>query len=177
MKRKDLPSGDVLCNHCTARCCRYFALPIDTPAEWKDFDNLRWFMLHGRISVFVDQKTWYLVVHNDCRHLQPDNLCGIYSDRPQICSDYSTKDCEFDNDFVYDKMFETPEQIDEYAEAVLPPKKSRRRKSQPVGLPILNVPLAEPLPHERLGHSHSIPSRSEVYVDPAATSAQELISV
>ena len=30
-RRKDVPEGVVLCDHCTAKCCRYFALPLDTP--------------------------------------------------------------------------------------------------------------------------------------------------
>jgi hypothetical protein len=117
---------------------------METPTEWKDFDTIRWFMLHGRISVFVDQKTWYLVVHNDCRHLQPDNRCGIYDNRPAICREYTTKDCEYDSQFVYDQVFETPEQIEEYAEAVLPPKKTRRRSRGPIRLPLLPELPREP---------------------------------
>lgn len=144
VKRKDLKRGEAPCTYCSALCCRYFALPMETPTSWQDFDTIRWFMLHGRISVFVDKKTWYLVVHNDCRHLQPDNLCGIYDNRPAICREYSTKDCEYDSSFVYDQVFETPEQIEEYAEAVLPPKKSRRRTRDPVALPILPAIPCEP---------------------------------
>ena len=136
VKRSDLKPGEVLCAYCTARCCRYFALPIDTPETWKDFDFLRWFMMHGRVSVFVEDETWYLMVHADCKHLQEDNRCGAYHDRPQICRSYSTRNCEYDNDGCYDKLFETPEQIWEYAEAVLPPRR-RKRANQRVELPVL----------------------------------------
>lgn len=129
--RKQLKPGEVLCAHCTALCCRYFALPIEAPTNWKEFDNIRWYMFHGNVSVFVDQGTWFLVVHADCRHLQPDQRCGIYFDRPTICREYSTSGCEFDNDFVYDKLFETPEQIEEYAEALLPPRRNRRPPQPP----------------------------------------------
>lgn len=136
VKRSDLKPGEVLCSYCTARCCRYFALPIDEPKTWRDYDFLRWFMMHGRTSVFVDEGTWYLMVHADCKHLQPDNRCGIYHERPQICRTYSTANCEYDNDGCYDKLFETPEQIWEYAEAVLPPRR-RKRANQRVELPVL----------------------------------------
>ena len=42
VRREDLAPGAVLCDHCTARCCHYFALPIDTPVDRNDYDNLRW---------------------------------------------------------------------------------------------------------------------------------------
>ena len=59
-------------------------------------------------------------VFNKCDHLQPDNMCGIYETRPQICRDYSTDSCEYDNDGIYDQLFETPDQIQEYADSILP---------------------------------------------------------
>lgn len=146
--RESLKPGECLCHYCTAKCCRYFALPIDTPTTWKDFDYLRWFMMHGRVSVFVEGETWYLMVHSECRHLLPDNRCGTYDTRPDICRAYSTVDCEYEDDAVYDKFFETPEQIWEYAEAVLRPRRKRRQKGAPaVSLPILHtVPAVQSVP-------------------------------
>jgi uncharacterized protein len=139
IRRQDLKPGECLCDHCTAKCCRYFALPIETPTTWQDFDYLRWFMMHGRVSVFVEDEIWYLMVHAECRHLLPDNRCGIYDTRPDICRQYSTKDCEYDEEDVYDKFFETPEQIWEYAEAVLPRRRVRRhRGGLKVNLPVLS---------------------------------------
>ena len=38
IRRKDLPPGHSLCEYCTAKCCRYFALPIDAP---ETFTSLR----------------------------------------------------------------------------------------------------------------------------------------
>ena len=37
-KREDLPADANLCEYCTAKCCRYFALPIETPENLKDLD-------------------------------------------------------------------------------------------------------------------------------------------
>ncbi len=76
-KREDLKPGEVLCTYCTGRCCRYFALPLETPETRDDFDHIRWYMLHGDVNVFVEGEDWYLVVNNVCRHLLPDNRCGI----------------------------------------------------------------------------------------------------
>jgi Fe-S-cluster containining protein len=121
-RREELRPGEVLCNHCGAKCCRYFALPIDTPKEWQDFDYIRWYLLHEPAAVFTDEDSWYLLVQNRCKHLGDDHLCGIYETRPQICRDYTTADCEYDDDWTYDHYWETPEQVEEYAEALLGPR-------------------------------------------------------
>lgn len=140
-KRSDLKPGDNLCSHCTAKCCRYYALPIDTPTTWGDFDHCRWYIMHGRTALFVDDGTWYLLVYGDCQYLLPDHRCGNYEDRPQICRDYSSSNCEFDNDGCYDKYFETPEQVWEYAEAILPPRGGKRRKSGQGATPLPQLPV------------------------------------
>lgn len=138
MCRDKVPAGDCLCDHCTAKCCRYFALAIDTPEERRDFDFMRWYLLHDRASVFVDDESWYLLVHTTCKHLRPDNLCGIYETRPQICRDYTTDACEFDDDGVYDKYFETAEQVVEYVEATLGYQDYENiRSPEPELLPVL----------------------------------------
>ncbi len=136
--REDLAPGEVLCDYCTAKCCRYFALPIDTPDTAEDFDFIRWYLLHDRATVFTDDDVWYLLVHTTCRHLRDDHLCGIYETRPQICRDYTTDACEYDGDWTYDRYFETPEQIDEYAQAILfEPGHPRFRSPKPPLLPIV----------------------------------------
>jgi Fe-S-cluster containining protein len=77
-------------------------------------------------------------VYGDCQHLLPDNRCGNYEDRPQICRDYNTDACEYDDPGVHERLFETPEQLWEYAEAIFPPKrKSRKKAIARVSLPIL----------------------------------------
>lgn len=144
--RADLQPGDCLCNHCAAKCCQYFSLPIETPTEWRDFDFIRWFMIHGRVSIFVDGDSWYLMVHSACRHLLPDNRCGIYHDRPEICREYSTDNCEFDEDGCHDKFFETPEQIVEYAEALLPPRRRPAATTPEVPKSLLPILASVPLP-------------------------------
>jgi uncharacterized protein len=129
--RNALPKGKCLCDYCHGKCCRYFSLPIDTPETWDDFDSIRWYLAHGQTIVYVEKGTWYLLVLTKCNYLTEDNRCGIYFNRPKICREYSTKDCEYDDDWGFDKVFETPEQIWEYAEAILPPK--RRRRQDPTG--------------------------------------------
>ncbi len=67
--REEIPEGMVPCQFCPGKCCRYFALPIDTPESWREYDFMRWFLLHERASVFVDDGTWYLLVHTKCKFL------------------------------------------------------------------------------------------------------------
>lgn len=136
--REELQPGACLCDHCSGKCCRYFTLPIDTPATRDDFDSIRWYLAHGRTLVYVEKGTWYLVVMTRCKYLSFDLKCRIYLNRPRICREYTTDECEYDSDWGFEKVFETAEQIWEYAEAILPP--IRRKLARPAGLPILNGP-------------------------------------
>jgi uncharacterized protein len=136
-RRKDVPSDKVLCEYCTAKCCRYFALPLDAPEDLADFEFIRWFLLHERATIFREDDTWYLLVHTVCRHLQDNNMCGIYETRPQVCRDYSTKDCEYEDDWTYDFYLERPEQVAEYCEATLQDEYDTIRSPKPALLPIL----------------------------------------
>ncbi len=133
-RREELGSCENLCAYCTARCCRYFALPIDTPESRRDLDFIRWYLLHDRASIFVEDDTWYLLVHTVCKHLRPDHRCGIYDTRPQICREYTTRNCEYEDGWTYDHYFETPEQVEEYAEAVYASESGESiRSPRPVG--------------------------------------------
>jgi Fe-S-cluster containining protein len=120
--REDLAEGEVLCGYCPAKCCSYFALAIDTPETWDEFEIIRWYLLHERAGVFVEDESWYLLVYNRCKCLGEDNRCTAYESRPQICRDYHTDNCEYEDEWVYDHYWETPEQIEEYAEALLGPR-------------------------------------------------------
>jgi len=125
----ELGPDEIPCSYCPAKCCKYFALPIETPDCWEDFEFIRWYLLHDRATVFVEDDTWYLLVHNWCKHLGDDNLCTAYETRPQICRDYKTDNCEYEDEWVYDHYWETPQQVEEYAEAVLGPRKGRGFRS------------------------------------------------
>ena len=120
-KRSEI-APEELCSYCNGKCCRYFALQIDTPVDWEDFEHLRWYLLHEHAAVFTENEAWYLMVHTRCKNLDENNRCRDYEHRPTICRTYTTERCEFDEDWVYDRYFETPEQVWEYAEAVLGPK-------------------------------------------------------
>ncbi len=81
--------SDCLCDRCAGLCCRYFALPIDNPETRRDYDNIRWYLLHEKVVVFVEDGQWFIGILNKCKALQPDNRCGVYETRPKICRGYT----------------------------------------------------------------------------------------
>jgi uncharacterized protein len=118
-----------LCSKCTALCCRYFALQIDTPKTAKQFDDIRWYLCHENVVVFIEDGDWYVGVLNKCKHLRDDNLCGIYETRPHICRGYTTDNCDYHGgDYNYEKLFTSADQLHEYALEKLKKLRARRRK-------------------------------------------------
>lgn len=120
-RREELPPDGNLCQYCSAKCCQYLAIQIDEPTTARQFDYLVWFLLHERVAVFMERKKWFVLFRTPCKELLKDGRCGIYERRPKICRRYSTKRCEYEDDWVYEKIFELPEQVLEYAEVMLAP--------------------------------------------------------
>lgn len=106
--------SDVKCSRCTALCCRYFGLEIDTPEDERDFDQLLWFLLHRGVEIYVEDGAWHLNVPLECTRLLPDNRCGIYENRPYICRDYDADGCEFENELSYEHYFKSYEDLIAY---------------------------------------------------------------
>jgi Fe-S-cluster containining protein len=129
-------SKKVLCDECPGLCCRYFAFPIETPETEEDYDDIRWFLCHKNISVFVEEGDWYINVKNKCRHLtNGSNRCAIYQKRPRLCRTYSTRDCDFtDGEYDYELHFTSDKQMEEYIKIKFgnniaeKPKRKKRRK-------------------------------------------------
>ncbi len=121
-----------LCDQCAALCCRYFALPIDNPDCKRDYDNIRWYLLHQNVVIFVESKQWYIGVLNRCRQLQSDNRCGIYETRPAICRSYTTENCDYHaGDYGYDQLFTSAEALWEYAlKTLADERKAKRAKAK-----------------------------------------------
>ena len=131
------------CTKCQGLCCRYLGVPIETPETPGDFDDVRWYLLHKGTEVYVDKGDWYLNVKNSCKHLKPDNSCGIYHTRPRICRQYSVEDCEITSgDYEHEHHFYDTQQLEAYAREYLRKKrrqaqlKARRRQSRNNKTPI-----------------------------------------
>jgi len=107
------------CHFCSALCCKYFAIQIDRPKTPREHDEVRWYLYHENVVVWVDDGDWYLEVRTRCRNLQADNSCGIYDTRPLICRDYglpSEGPCEyFTQDTGYDMFFGSAQEFEAWS--------------------------------------------------------------
>ena len=107
--------GSILCEHCVAACCRYLALPIDKPTTKRDFDDIRWYLMHENVTVFVEDGDWYIQYQTRCKSLGPDNRCTIYDTRPQICEEYKANGCDYQGgEYGYDHFFTHAKQIEDF---------------------------------------------------------------
>ena len=107
--------GSILCEHCPAACCRHIALPIDKPANKRDYDDIRWYLMHKDVSIFVEEGDWYVQFQARCSNLGTDNLCQIYESRPEICRDYEPGECDYGGGaYTYDHLFTHPKQVEDY---------------------------------------------------------------
>src|SRR3954470_23743301 len=121
-----------LCERCSALCCRYFALPIDNPTCAHDFDNIRWYLLHENVTVFVEKKQWYIGIANRCKALQHDNRCGIYHTRPKVSRGYSTDNCDWHGgEYDFQSLFTSAEQLERYAKQKLAAMRNQKQKKKP----------------------------------------------
>lgn len=107
--------GSILCEHCTGLCCRYVALPLEKPTTRRDFDDIRWFVMHEGVSVFCEDGDWFVQFASRCDNLGDDNMCGIYETRPRICREYKAGECDYQGgDYNYEQRFTTPEEVEAY---------------------------------------------------------------
>jgi Fe-S-cluster containining protein len=123
--------SSCLCDQCAGLCCRYFVLEIDKPETRRQFDDVRWYLVHENTFVFVEKRKWYLGVYARCKHLQSDNRCGIYDKRPKICREYSTENCDYHGgEYDWEVLFTSAEQLERYAQEWLAKERARKSRSQ-----------------------------------------------
>ena len=102
------------CRTCGAKCCRYVTVEMAKPRAHIDVEELRWFLAHENVRVYIDadDESWNVQFHTPCRHLDGANRCTIYSRRYDICRDHDNKDCETSEAEPTDTMFHTTDEFD-----------------------------------------------------------------
>jgi uncharacterized protein len=137
-RRKGVPFAQSKCGSCIALCCRYFALEIDRPTVPKDFENLRWYLLHERVNVFVEGRRWYVQIFNKCAALGADFKCTIYETRPAICREYDNEVCDKDEalgESTSDQLFRSVGELEAYRDGwVLRYRAKQRRERRATAL-------------------------------------------
>jgi len=101
------------CNKCGNRCCRYVAIEIDTPRTDQDFDDIRWYVAHRKVTVFKHDGVWHFNVDTKCKQLGNDGRCKIYDKRPRICREYDLDECE-EGGIEYEVHLRSVKQVDKY---------------------------------------------------------------
>ncbi len=107
----------VTCDRCTAVCCKYIAIPLNEPEEERDIEDMRWFLLHENIGIYVTPEgDWYIEFHTPCKKLE-DNTCSIYATRPEVCKEHPEDSCEMNGKGEpWKQYFKTPEELLAYIE-------------------------------------------------------------
>lgn len=108
-----------------AKCCMYLTVQVQTPKRIADFEEMLWHIAHQDVEYFVQNRRWFLMVHNPCRFNDSDGRCRIYNTRPKICRDHKTENCEFETGCDFDLHIINYEQMLEYASRRFPSLKER----------------------------------------------------
>ncbi|MCK6482640.1 MAG: YkgJ family cysteine cluster protein [Phycisphaerae bacterium] len=112
-KKKLDPFDPEPCADC-GHCCRYVTIAIKAPRNRNDYDEIRWYLLHENMRVFIDSDGWYVEVLTRCRHLD-GHRCGIYESRPIVCEEYEIDNCErYGEGDPYIELFTNEQEYLEY---------------------------------------------------------------
>lgn len=110
-----LTKSEKNCESCDAKCCKSVVIEIDAPEKIEDFEEIKWFVSHKDVNVFVDEdKKWYLEFLTPCEFLGEKNKCTNYENRPKICRDYNHEECVFHNDYKEEFTFKNLKDIENY---------------------------------------------------------------
>jgi hypothetical protein len=107
------------CAACKASCCRYVTVAIDEPTCKRDYDHIRWSLMHKSVFVYIDHEDdWFVEFETPCESLAEDHSCGAYGDRPKICRDHGDEDdgvCVFlADDDPHTHRFGTAREFEDY---------------------------------------------------------------
>ncbi|MBD3164523.1 hypothetical protein GF323_04935 [Candidatus Woesearchaeota archaeon] len=125
------------CSKCDGHCCKYITVQIDTPEDDIDFEELKWFLCHKDVLVYIDHDNgWCVEFKTECKYQDPKtNMCTIYDKRPRVCKEHRLDECEGNEDYddYYKLMFRSMEDIDEYRKKIQSGKKAQKLQKRSTG--------------------------------------------
>jgi Fe-S-cluster containining protein len=103
------------CKNC-GTCCNHIALEIDDPEDKEDIENLKWYLCHEDVWVFIDDDGWNLQFNTPCKYRDEDeSKCTNYEKRPDICKEYSSVDCECNGlGQSFNELFTSVQELEDY---------------------------------------------------------------
>lgn len=103
----------ITCDECGGDCCKRIAIQIEKPKTRDDIEDLKWYLYHDRLAVYIDNEgDWLVQVPVKCKHLI-NGKCSIYSGRPPVCRKAKVSECQRNVKETV-KVFRTPEDVDTY---------------------------------------------------------------
>ena len=92
------------------------SVEVDNPSAFSDYDQIFWYLTHRGVSVYVDwEGDWYVEFETVCEHLTEARTCGIYEERPKLCSDFSWDECEVSTgESAWQYRFSKPDELLEF---------------------------------------------------------------
>ncbi len=89
------------CTGCGAWCCKTLMFPFARPAARRNLDYLQFVLGFPGLEVVVSDGEWMLAVRTRCRHLTPDNRCGVFGqpERPSLCRYFDATGCSYVGQF------------------------------------------------------------------------------
>lgn len=124
------------CTTCDAHCCRHVAVQIGKPRTKKEYDHIRWYLLHDNIWVSIDlQGNWLLEFRSPCKNITADFKCNDYENRPTICKEYPSEEelCERQSeDLAYTQLFKCVEDFEQYLMTTKPTQIKQKSTSKKI---------------------------------------------
>ena len=119
------------CASC-GECCTYVATQIDDPGTFKEYENLHWYLTHENVGVYIDSDgDWFIEFKTKCKHLTDAKTCGIYEERPLVCSEFSFNDCERNSgERGWKHYFHSQEELVEFLRSKRPRAYERYQKKR-----------------------------------------------
>ncbi|GAG06473.1 unnamed protein product [marine sediment metagenome] len=110
----------ISCNECNAECCRDVSIEVDKPESFDDFETLKWFLAHKNIEIYVDHEgDWMVEFKTDCKNLDENNKCRVYTNRFKICRGHEPDECVINGSGEHFKrVFKKEEDVDEYMKEI-----------------------------------------------------------
>ena len=109
------------CEDCSGHCCKYITVQINEPKKDIDFEELKWFLNHENVTVYIDHDDdWCVEFRTPCKFQDPANKCTIYEKRPKVCQEHLIEECEGNEDYgdYHKRIFMTMDDIDKYKEEI-----------------------------------------------------------